>query len=127
ALLAGCGADPDEHRLTELGGLLCDAQSGGLFSLRSTIRSMAGEQPGAESSVAKLLGGEHVQQVWETAVRWRGCDALLGEVQRGDPTWEFLNARCLTIAGGTTEIQLSIIGERLLGLPREPKPASRAG
>lgn len=127
ALLAGCGPDPDEHRLTELGGILCDAQSGGLFSLRNTIRSMAGEQPGAESSVAKLLGVEHVQQVWETAVRWQGCDALLGVPQRGDPAWEFLNARCLTIAGGTTEIQLSIIGERLLGLPREPKPAARTG
>lgn len=127
ALLAESGSEPDEHRMTELGGILCDAQSGGLFSLRNTIRSMAGEQPGAESSVAKLLGVEHVQQVWETAVRWRGCEALLGETQRGDPAWEFLSARCLSIAGGTTEIQLSIIGERLLGLPREPKPAARTG
>ena len=34
----------------------------------------------------------------------------------------FLNTRALTIAGGTTDVQLNIIGERLLGLPRDPQP-----
>ena len=41
---------------------------------------------------------------------------------RTSPAQRFLNARCLTIAGGTTEVQLNIIAERLLALPRDPEP-----
>ncbi|TDD35041.1 acyl-CoA dehydrogenase [Actinomadura sp. KC06] len=112
----------DDERLTTLGGILCDAQSSSLFGLRTTLRSLAGGQPGAESSIGKLIGVEHMQQVWETAVDWIGPDALTGEGRRAmkDPTWMFLNSRNMSIAGGTTDVQLNIIGERLLGLPRDP-------
>ncbi|XRQ04726.1 acyl-CoA dehydrogenase [Actinomadura welshii] len=118
--LAAGGAD--DERLTTLGGILCDAQSSSLFGLRTTLRSLAGGQPGAESSIGKLIGVEHMQQVWETAVDWIGPDALTGESEggMGDPTWMFLNSRNMSIAGGTTDVQLNIIGERLLGLPRDP-------
>lgn len=37
---------------------------------------------------------------------------------------EFLNARCLTIAGGSEQILLNLAGERLLGLPASPRPLS---
>ncbi|MDR7303902.1 acyl-CoA dehydrogenase [Haloactinomyces albus] len=123
AIAAGTGFELDDERLTTLGGILCDAQSGGLFGLRSTIRSLSGQQPGAESSVAKLIGVEHVQQVWETAMDWAGAEALSGNPERHEATWMFLNSRCMSIAGGTTDVQLNIIGERLLGLPRDPEPA----
>jgi alkylation response protein AidB-like acyl-CoA dehydrogenase len=59
---------------------------------------------------------------------WLGAEALT--IDTADPrsaTHRFLNARCMTIAGGTTEVQLNIIGERLLGLPRDPEPAPKAG
>ncbi|MGH3438673.1 MAG: acyl-CoA dehydrogenase [Sciscionella sp.] len=117
----------DDERLAVLGGILCDAQSGGLFGLRTTLRSLSGQQPGAESSIAKLVGVEHSQQVWEAAVEWLGVEALHGNPSRGDPMWTFLNTRCLSIAGGTTDVQLNIIGERLLGLPRDPAPSVRKG
>ncbi|MGI5420172.1 acyl-CoA dehydrogenase [Actinomadura luteofluorescens] len=118
--------DADDERLTTLGGILCDAQSSSLFGLRTTLRSLAGGQPGAESSIGKLIGVEHIQQVWETAVDWIGPEALTGEGRGGmdDPTWMFLNSRNMSIAGGTTDVQLNIIGERLLGLPRDPQAAS---
>lgn len=134
ALLSLVGDDPDAERLTVLGQVLCDAQSGGLLGLRQTMRSLAGQQPGAESSIAKLLGVEHVQQVWEVAMDWQGPAALTVEPgnrqQRLDqrpPTWMFLSTRNMSIAGGTTDVQLNIIGERLLGLPRDPEPVARAG
>ncbi|MFF3494516.1 acyl-CoA dehydrogenase [Streptomyces sp. NPDC002795] len=119
----------DETRLTELGAALCDGQSGALLGLRTTLRSVAGGQPGAEASIAKLLGVEHQQQVWEMCVEWQGPAALTGQGRRHDPTWMFLNSRCMSIAGGTTEVQLNIIGERILGLPRDPQPVpgQRAG
>ncbi|MFC0862102.1 acyl-CoA dehydrogenase [Sphaerimonospora cavernae] len=133
ALLDIAAAAPqtmDDERLTRLGAILCDAQSGGLFGLRTTLRSLTGQQPGAESSVAKLIGVEHLQEIWETAMDWIGPEALTGGhggrddrgEHRRDATWMFLNSRCMSIAGGTTDVQLNIIGERLLGLPRDPEP-----
>ncbi|MFF1923122.1 acyl-CoA dehydrogenase [Streptomyces sp. NPDC058221] len=115
----------DDEQLTTLGGHLCDAQTGGVLALRTTLRSVSGQQPGAEASVAKLLGVEHQQRVWETCMDWQGSAALTGEGERLDATWQFLNARCLSIAGGTTEVQLNIIGERMLGLPRDPQPTEK--
>ncbi|MFI6951203.1 acyl-CoA dehydrogenase [Streptomyces sp. NPDC050422] len=115
----------DDEQLTTLGGHLCDAQTGGVLALRTTLRSVSGQQPGAEASVAKLLGVEHQQRVWETCMEWQGSAALTGEGERLDATWQFLNARCLSIAGGTTEVQLNIIGERMLGLPRDPEPSQK--
>ncbi|HEY9332530.1 MAG TPA: acyl-CoA dehydrogenase [Streptomyces sp.] len=115
----------DDEQLTTLGGHLCDAQTGGVLALRTTLRTVSGQQPGAEASVAKLLGVEHQQRVWETCMDWQGTAALTGEGERLDATWQFLNARCLSIAGGTTEIQLNIIGERMLGLPRDPEPTEK--
>lgn len=114
----------DDERLTRLGKVVCDAQSGGLFALRTAIRRVSGAQPGAESSVAKLLGVAHIQEVWETAMEWQGAAAVHGVTRRRTPTWSFLSSRNLSIAGGTTDVQLNIIGERILGLPRDPEPAS---
>ncbi|PXW30354.1 UNVERIFIED_CONTAM: alkylation response protein AidB-like acyl-CoA dehydrogenase [Williamsia faeni] len=113
----------DDEQMTVLGKVLCDAQTGGLMGLRSTLRSLTGGQPGAESSIAKLLGVEHIQQVWEVAMEWAGPSSLLSEQDRWAPTQQFLNSQCLSIAGGTTNVQLNIIGERILGLPRDPEPA----
>ncbi|MBX9151997.1 acyl-CoA dehydrogenase [Rhodococcus qingshengii] len=112
----------DDEQLTVLGKVLCDAQSGGLLGLRTTLRSLTGAQPGAESSIAKLLGVEHIQQVWEVAMEWAGPTSLLGEQARTSDTQMFLNSQCMSIAGGTTNVQLNIIGERILGLPRDPEP-----
>ena len=117
--------EPDAHRLAELGKVLADAHAGGLFALRTAIRQVAGAQPGAESSVAKLLGVSHIQEVWEKAMEWQGAVGLVGTPSRRTPTWSFLSSRNLSIAGGTTDIQLNVIGERILGLPRDAEPATK--
>ncbi|GAA4487514.1 acyl-CoA dehydrogenase [Rhodococcus olei] len=113
----------DHEQLAVLGKVLCDAQSGGLMGLRTTLRSLTGGQPGAESSISKLLGVEHIQQVWEVAMDWAGPSALLGDQGRS-ATRMFLSSQNLSIAGGTTNVQLNIIAERILGLPRDPEPGT---
>jgi alkylation response protein AidB-like acyl-CoA dehydrogenase len=89
-----------------------------LLGVRTMLRSLAGRGPGAESSVAKLLGVRNRQDGAELVVELQG-DALLApsEELRKD-VWEMLNTRCLSIAGGTTQILRNVAGERILGLPR---------
>ncbi|WP_436700941.1 acyl-CoA dehydrogenase family protein [Nocardioides sp. BYT-33-1] len=96
-----------------------------LLGIRTTLRALGGHGPGAESSVAKLLGVRSRQDSSELVVRLQGDDlALLGGLgkEAGDPlaadVWEQLNTRCLSIAGGTTQILRNVAGERILGLPR---------
>ena len=83
---------------------------------------MSGADPDpAESSVRKLLGVEHEQRVQEYGLELLGAAAAT--TVEGDPAmWTngFLANRCLTIAGGTSEVQRNLIAERVLGLPRDP-------
>ena len=105
-----------------LGALLAEAQSIGLLAHRSTLQSISGTDPGAGTSVRKLLGAEHEQRVQELGLSMLGPEGatMEGSAQR----WAhgFLVTRCLTIAGGTSEIQRNVIAERILGLPRDPEP-----
>jgi alkylation response protein AidB-like acyl-CoA dehydrogenase len=106
----------------ELGALLVEAQSLALLGQRSTLRALSGVDPGSGSSVRKLLGVEHEQRVQEMGMALYGADGAVldGKAQR----WEegFLSTRCLTIAGGTSEVQRNVIAERILGQPRDPEP-----
>jgi alkylation response protein AidB-like acyl-CoA dehydrogenase len=116
------GPDEAPVRLGEVGHLLVEAQSLALLGLRSTLRTLSGVDPGSGSSVRKLLGVEHEQRVQEMGMALYGADGAVldGEAQR----WEegFLSTRCLTIAGGTSEVQRNVIAERMLGQPRDPEP-----
>jgi alkylation response protein AidB-like acyl-CoA dehydrogenase len=90
------------------------------FLARRTLdAALSGQQPGAEGSVIKLAWSTTSQRLSMTAMDVLGLDAL-------DGRWaaSLLGSRSLTIAGGTTEIVKNIIGERVLGLPREPKGAA---
>ena len=108
----------------KLASLLVEAQSLGLMAHRSMLQTLAGTDPGPGVSVRKLLGAEHEQRVQEMGLVMFGAEgaALDGHAKR----WAhgFLVTRCLTIAGGTSEIQRNVIAERLLGLPRDPEPGS---
>src|SRR3546814_820731 len=106
-------------QLAALGRLLADAQAGGLLGLRQTIRSISGLEPGAESSVAKLASAENIQATWQTLMEFQGADSLTVDPAERSATRWFLSSRALTIAGGPTDVQLNIISERILGLPRD--------
>ena len=89
-----------------------------LLGVRTTLRSLAGQGPGAESSVAKLLGVRNRQDSAELVVELQGDGLLAPSGQLEKDVWELLNTRCLSIAGGTTQILRNVAGERILGLPR---------
>jgi alkylation response protein AidB-like acyl-CoA dehydrogenase len=90
--------------------------TGSLLDLRSTLLRLGGQDDEAGSSVRKLIGVRHRQAVAETALDLLGPDGLIA----GEALHAFLNTRCLTIAGGTSEIVRNQIAERILGLPRDP-------
>jgi alkylation response protein AidB-like acyl-CoA dehydrogenase len=116
--------DADDPRLLDgLGALVSEAHALAAIGLRSTARSLSGAAPGPEASVRKLLGVEHDQRTQEMGLLLLGPEGATTVGAAAQWTYGFLANRCLTIAGGTSEIQRNVIGERLLGLPRDPEPA----
>ena len=88
------------------------------IGLRIVTAFSRGTFPGPEASVAKLAMGRLLQHTTNTAL------SLLGPAGAVDGDWTttFLAAPAVRIAGGSDEIQRNIIGERVLGLPKEPRP-----
>ena len=93
----------------------------------------AGRQPGPESSVGKVHQGGLNQRIQPLAVDILGAGATGVGRRRRRPTRTLppevrgmLRSRANTIEGGTTEVNKNILGERVLGLPREPDPYQRA-
>jgi 3-oxochol-4-en-24-oyl-CoA dehydrogenase len=89
------------------------AERAGLHVAASRSVALLGER-GAHPAIGKLLGTGHRQAVAETVLELLGPDGAA----EGEAGYEFLLTRCLSIAGGTTQILLSQVAERVLGLPR---------
>ncbi|HME49210.1 acyl-CoA dehydrogenase [Mycobacterium sp.] len=111
-LVAGTGVDVAEQ--ARIGALVAEAQAGTLLDQRIAQIAVGGNDPGPQSSVRKLLGVRYRQAVVE-AVMDHSAD---GGVLANEAVSNFLNYRCLSIAGGTEQILLTLAAERLLGLPR---------
>jgi len=87
---------------------------------RALTELLAGGDPGPLSSMNRLVRGEFEQHLYQLAARIEGADAaLLG----GRWVHGYLMTRASTIGAGTAEIQRNTIGEKVLGLPREPEAA----
>ena len=110
------GASPAEQ--VRVGHAVALATVCSLLGVRSTLRSLAGQGPGAESSVAKLLGVRSRQDASELVVDLHGDRVVLGGEEVERDVHEMLLTRCLSIAGGTTQILRNVAAERILGLPR---------
>ena len=66
----------------------------------------------------KLVGVRHRQDLAETALDLLGPDGAAADGAAAEASHEFLLSRCLSIAGGTTQILRTVAAERVLGLPR---------
>jgi alkylation response protein AidB-like acyl-CoA dehydrogenase len=112
-------ADPDDVvHLVRVGELVCLAQADEMLGVRATLARVSGTDPGAASSVRKLVGMHLRQDVAEHALELLGPTALTAEGDAAEALGHFLEHRALTIAGGTSEVLHNIIGEAILGLPR---------
>jgi alkylation response protein AidB-like acyl-CoA dehydrogenase len=114
--------------LDRLGALVSEGTAVSLIGLRSIVlrlqdgapRATGRADPDATSAVLKLIGVRHRQAVAEAAYELLGPAGLALTAETEPIAHELLRSRCLSIAGGTTQILLTQAGERLLGLPREP-------
>lgn len=118
AAMLGTYAPDDLGKRRQVGRLIAQELAMRLLNVRSAARAVAGSGPGAEGNISKLLSAEHAQQVTETGMEIGGLAALTGQEQR--VAYEYVFDRCLSIAGGTSEITRNVIAERILGLPRDP-------
>ena len=107
------------------------------LGMRTLTQFLAGHQPGPDAAITKLYWSEYHQVATELGVDLMGADSLVpaGQGQRSafgandagensSQSWvdTFLNARAGTIYAGSSQIQRNILGEMVLGLPKEPKP-----
>ena len=123
----------DHAPLGDVGRLVCEGRAIDLLGLRVTLKRISGTEPGATGSVRKLLGMRNAQQIAELCFALSGASGATADGP-GSPVgangapdgahWarQTLAVRAVTIGGGTTDIQLNIIAERMLGLPRDPDP-----
>jgi alkylation response protein AidB-like acyl-CoA dehydrogenase len=103
--------------------LAIDAQALKVTRLRGLSRRLRGEPPGPEGSILKLFGSELAQRIADASSTLLGPYATIDgptEAVADAGRWahRVLGARQYAIAGGTSEIQRNIIGERVLGLPK---------
>ncbi|MGC1738636.1 acyl-CoA dehydrogenase family protein [Mycobacterium sp.] len=113
-LAAVAKVDIDVAQQDRLARLIITTQVGSLLDQRIAQLAVGGQDPGAQSSVRKLIGVRYRQALAEFRM---DLTDWLGVVE-DKVVHDFLNTRCLTIAGGTEQILLTVAGERLLGLPR---------
>jgi len=119
---AGVAGEPGVRE--KLADLYAHERALELFNVRMRQETAAGNPPGARGSVAKLAGAMLLRRAIETAgevagpaaVGWDPDDTRGPELALG-----INSAPASSIAGGTNEIQRGIIGERILGLPKEPQ------
>jgi alkylation response protein AidB-like acyl-CoA dehydrogenase len=106
--------------------------------MRVLTRFLAGHHPGPEAGISKLFWSEYHKVVTELAVDIFGADAMTPSGRRPSSAFQtddagasnstnswvntFLNARAGTIYAGSSQVQRNIIGEMVLGLPKEPAP-----
>jgi len=125
-LVRAHGGTDDPLLRQQIARLYSEAETLRLIRLRTLSAKLRGLEPGPEASVRKAIADEHGQHVMALAKALAGTHGLLmdhGPYAEADPgiwNYGYLYSCALTIGGGTSEVQRNILGEKVLGLPREP-------
>jgi alkylation response protein AidB-like acyl-CoA dehydrogenase len=112
----------DQVAQNHAGQLIAEGHAAKVLNMRSTLLTLAGGDPMPSAAISKLLSMRTGQGYAEFGVSTFGTDAAIGDPEQPSGKWDgyLLASRATTIYGGTSEVQLNIIAERLLGLPRDP-------
>ncbi|MBE9375903.1 acyl-CoA dehydrogenase [Saccharopolyspora sp. HNM0983] len=119
--------EPGGSARERIGRFVCDNQIIDLLGARSVLQQLSGGDSSTTSSVGKFLNMRFGQQVAEFCLAELGTAGVVSVSGEPSDTWmeQVVSCRAMTIYGGTTEVQLNVIGERMLGLPRDDAPAPR--
>ena len=112
--LADLGEAVPGQAAAECGVITADMLAFAAMSQRLLLRQLSGLRPGAEASVLKVIHGWNVTALRRAVLDWQGPGAAVA----GDASLGYLSLPPTLIGGGTMEIQLNVIAERVLGLPR---------
>jgi alkylation response protein AidB-like acyl-CoA dehydrogenase len=116
------GLDRDDEIRQQLAQFAIEVTAKKYNGLRALTKRLKGQQPGAESSIGKLVSTELSQRMTRFATRLLGNFVTLERhsmfAPEGDWMRRMLQAEALTIAGGTSAVQKNMIGERILQLPK---------
>jgi 3-oxochol-4-en-24-oyl-CoA dehydrogenase len=112
----------DQIDQNRAGQLIAEGHAAKVMNMRSTLLTLSGGDPMPSAAISKLLSMRTGQGYTEFARSTFGTDGAIGDSKQLAGKWNayLLGSRATTIYGGTTEVQLNIIAERLLGLPRDP-------
>jgi len=122
ALVAPFDAHPErlDGGAARVGRYIAEHQAMGLLNLRSANRAVAGGEPGPEGAMTKLVLSEIGHEAAAIMTELNGPDSLFMDGPGALSNLLVLMHRGMSIAGGTSEIKRNQIGERILGLPRDP-------
>ncbi len=112
----------DQIAQNRAGQLIAEGHAGKVLNLRSTLLTLAGGDALPSAAISKLLSMRTAQGYAEFGLASFGVDGAIGDTEELQGQWAhyLLASRASTIYGGTSEVQLNIIAERLMGLPRDP-------
>jgi len=117
-LVKKLGKDTDPIVRQELAWAFSHVEIMRFQGLRILSEVVARKEPGPASALNKMFWSEYAQRFAERMMNIRGPEAMLDPDDRW--TQAFLSTRSVTIWGGTAQVQRNIVGERVLGLPKEP-------